>query len=73
MTEIKPTVTNKSGIKLKWNAMLDAMYNEDEEICDFIDFKIAPETPQEFFTAFEKEYENKYHKEWYFSGTNIQY
>lgn len=63
-------VINMNGTEINYEAAVDLM---DDEICESLNFEIAPCTEQEFFTAYEKAHIEKYGEEWELSKENPCY
>ena len=63
-------VINMNGTEINYDAAVDLM---DDEICESLNFEIAPCTEQEFFTAYEKAHAEKYGEEWELSKENPCY
>ena len=54
-------VINMNGTEINYDAAVELM---DDEICESLNFELAPCTEQEFFTAYEKAHAEKYGEEW---------
>ena len=54
-------VIKMKGTEINYEAAVELM---DDEICESLNFEIAPCTEQEFFTAYEKAHAEKYGEEW---------
>lgn len=63
-------VINMNGTEINYDAAVELM---DDEICESLNFELAPCTDQEFFTAYEKAHEEKYGEEWALSKANPCY
>ena len=63
-------VINMNGTEINYDAAVELM---DDEICESLNFEIAPCTEQEFFTAYEKAHIEKYGEEWELSKENPCY
>ena len=63
-------VINMNGTEINYEAAVELM---DDEICESLNFEIAPCTEQEFFTAYEKAHAEKYGEEWELSKENPCY
>ena len=63
-------VINMNGTEINYEAAVELM---DDEICESLNFELAPCTEQEFFTAYEKAHAEKYGKEWELSKENPCY
>lgn len=63
-------VINMNGTEINYEAAVELM---DDEICESLNFEIAPCTEQEFFTAYEKAHIEKYGEEWALSKDNPCY
>ena len=63
-------VINMNGTEIDYDAAVELM---DDEICESLNFEIAPCTEQEFFTAYEKAHAEKYGEEWELSKENPCY
>ena len=63
-------VINMNGTEINYDAAVELM---DDEICESLNFEIAPCTEQEFFTAYEKAHAEKYGEEWELSKENPCY
>lgn len=63
-------VINMNGTEINYDAALELM---DDEICESLNFDLAPCTEQEFFTAYEKAHAEKYGEEWELSKENPCY
>ena len=63
-------VINMSGTEINYEAAVELM---DDEICESLNFELAPCTEQEFFTAYEKAHVEKYGEEWELSKENPCY
>lgn len=63
-------VINMNGTEINYEAAVELM---DDEICESLNFEIAPCTEQEFFTAYEKAHIEKYGEEWELSKDNPCY
>lgn len=63
-------VINMNGTEINYEAAVELM---DDEICESLNFEIAPCTEQEFFTAYEKAHIEKYGEEWELSKENPCY
>ena len=63
-------VINMNGTEINYEAAVELM---DDEICESLNFEIAPCTDQEFFTAYEKAHAEKYGEEWELSKENPCY
>ena len=63
-------VINMNGTEINYEAAVELM---DDEICESLNFELAPCTEQEFFTAYEKAHAEKYGKEWELSKDNPCY
>ncbi len=63
-------VINMNGTEINYEAAVELM---DDEICESLNFEIAPCTEQEFFTAYEKAHAEKYCEEWELSKENPCY
>ena len=50
-------VINMNGAEIEYESAVMLM---DDEICESLNFEIAPCTEQEFFTAYEKAHAEKY-------------
>ena len=63
-------VINMNGTEINYEAAVELM---DDEICESLNFELAPCTEQEFFTAYEKAHAEKYGEEWELSKENPCY
>ena len=63
-------VINMNGTEINYDAAVELM---DDEICESLNFELAPCTEQEFFTAYEKAHAEKYGEEWELSKENPCY
>ena len=63
-------VININGTEINYESAVELM---DDEICESLNFEIAPCTDQEFFTAYEKAHAEKYGEEWELSKENPCY
>lgn len=63
-------VINMNGTEINYEAAVELM---DNEICESLNFELAPCTEQEFFTAYEKAHTEKYGEEWELSKENPCY
>lgn len=63
-------VINMNGTEINYEAAVAMM---DDEICESLNFELAPCTEQEFFTAYEKAHAEKYGEEWELSKENPCY
>ena len=63
-------VMNMNGTEINYEAAVELM---DDEICESLNFELAPCTEQEFFTAYEKAHAEKYGEEWELSKENPCY
>ena len=63
-------VINMNGTEINYESAVELM---DDEICESLNFEIAPCTDQEFFTAYEKAHAEKYGEEWELSKENPCY
>ena len=63
-------VINMNGTEINYEAAVELM---DDEICESLNFEIAPCTEQEFFTAYEEAHIEKYGEEWELSKENPCY
>ena len=63
-------VVNMNGTEINYEAAVELM---DDEICESLNFELAPCTEQEFFTAYEKAHAEKYGEEWELSKENPCY
>ena len=63
-------VINMNGTEINYEAAAELM---DDEICESLNFELAPCTDQEFFTAYEKAHIEKYGEEWELSKENPCY
>ena len=63
-------VINMNGTEINYESAVELM---DDEICESLNFEIAPCTEQQFFTAYEKEHAEKYGEEWELSKENPCY
>ena len=63
-------VININGTEINYESAVELM---DDEICESLNFELAPCTEQEFFTAYEKAHEEKYGEEWELSKENPCY
>ena len=63
-------VINMNGTKINYESAVELM---DDEICESLNFELAPCTEQEFFTAYEKAHAEKYGEEWELSKENPCY
>ena len=63
-------VINMNGTEINYEAAVELM---DDEICESLNFELAPCTEQEFFTAYEKAHIEKYGEEWELSKENPCY
>ena len=63
-------VINMNGTEINYESAVELM---DDEICESLNFEIAPCTEQEFFTAYEKAHAEKYGEEWELSKENPCY
>ena len=63
-------VINMNGAEIEYESAVMLM---DDEICESLNFEIAPCTEQEFFTAYEKAHAEKYGEEWELSKANPCY
>lgn len=63
-------VRNENGVSIDFNAAVSLM---DDEIREAIHADLAPCTEQEFFTAYEKAYTDKYGEAWELSKSNPQW
>lgn len=63
-------VINMNGTEINYEV---AVWLMDDEICESLNFEIAPYTEQEFFTAYEKAHAEKYGEEWELSKENPCY
>ena len=63
-------VINMNGTVINYEAAVELM---DDEICESLNFELAPCTEQEFFTAYEKAHAEKYGEEWELSKENPCY
>ena len=63
-------VINMNGTEINYEAAVELM---DDEICESLNFEIAPCTEQEFFTAYEKAHAEKYGEELELSKDNPCY
>ena len=63
-------VINMNGAEIDYESAVVLM---DDEICESLNFEIAPCTEQEFFTAYEKAHAEKYGEEWELSKENPCY
>ena len=63
-------VINMNGTEINYEAAAELM---DDEICESLNFELAPCTEQEFFTAYEKAHAEKYGEEWELSKENPCY
>jgi len=54
-------VINQNGVEIWYNAAVDFM---DDDLREELNYKLAPCTDQEFFTAYEKAHEEKFGEEW---------
>ena len=60
-------VKNKNDYELDFEAAVNLM---DDEIREKINFKMAPCSEQEFFTAYEEEHLKEFGEEWELSKAN---
>ena len=63
-------VINMNGTEINYESAVELM---DDEICESLNFELAPCTEQEFFTAYEKAHAEKYGEEWELSKENPCY
>ena len=63
-------VINMNGTEINYETAVELM---DDEICESLNFEIAPCTEQEFFTAYEEAHIEKYGEEWELSKENPCY
>lgn len=63
-------VINMNGTEINYEAAVAMM---DDEICESLNFELAPCTEQEFFTAYEKAHAEKYGEKWELSKENPCY
>ena len=63
-------VINMNGTEINYEAAVELM---DDEICESLNFELAPCTEQEFFNAYEKAHAEKYGEEWELSKENPCY
>ena len=63
-------VINMNGTEIDYDEAVELM---DDEICESLNFELAPCTEQEFFTAYEKAHAEKYGEEWELSKENPCY
>lgn len=63
-------VINMNGTEINYEVAVELM---DDEICESLNFELAPCTEQEFFTAYEKAHAEKYGEEWELSKENPCY
>lgn len=63
-------VININGTEINYESAVELM---DDEICESLNFELAPCTEQEFFTAYEKAHAEKYGEEWELSKENPCY
>ena len=63
-------VINMNGTEINYEDAVELM---DDEICESLNFELAPCTDQEFFTAYEKAHAEKYGEEWELSKENPCY
>ena len=63
-------VINMNGTEINYEAAVELM---DDEICESLNFELAPCTEQEFFTAYEKAHAEKYGEVWELSKENPCY
>lgn len=63
-------VINMNGTEINYEAAVELM---DDEICESLNFELAPCTEQEFFTAYEEAHIEKYGEEWELSKENPCY
>ena len=63
-------VINMNGTKINYESAVELM---DDEICESLNFELAPCPEQEFFTAYEKAHAEKYGEEWELSKENPCY
>lgn len=63
-------VINMNGTEINYEPAVELM---DDEICESLNFELAPCTNQEFFTAYEKAHAEKYGEEWELSKENPCY
>ena len=63
-------VINMNGTEINYETAVELM---DDEICESLNFELAPCTEQEFFTAYEKAHIEKYGEEWELSKENPCY
>lgn len=61
------TVKNINGKEIDFEAAVALM---DDEICESLNYKMAPCSDQEFFTAYEKAHKEKFKEEWELSKEN---
>lgn len=61
------TVTNKAGVEINYEAAVNLM---DDDLREQIHRDLAPDTEQEFFTAYEEAHLKKYGSEWELSKSN---
>ena len=63
-------VINMNGTEINYEAAVELM---DDEICESLNFELAPCSDQEFFTAYENAHAEKYGEEWELSKDNPCY
>jgi hypothetical protein len=67
---MKTTVKNEWGVEIDFGIAVNLM---DEEIREKLNYKMAPCTDQDFFDAYTKAHEEKFHEEWELAKKNPCY
>lgn len=63
-------VVNEYGVSIDYEIAVNLM---DRELCEELNYKLAPCTEQEFFDAYAKAHEEKFGEEWELAKENPCY
>lgn len=63
-------VVNEYGVSIEYEVAVALM---DKELCEELNYQLAPCTEQEFFNAYAKAHEEKFSEEWELAKENPCY